>query len=107
MLSNCQIYWIRDWTQNYLLTEAKNFFNDRLETDELKEKVSKCMSEIHLYMLSECRQIPWTGSSDKDIKLQQTKLVDKKQKQDQPPKSVTVSMPNWPYSKNILQELIK
>jgi dynein heavy chain len=38
MLTNCQIYWIRDWTEDYLLTEAKNFFSSRLETDELREK---------------------------------------------------------------------
>jgi hypothetical protein len=38
MLTNCQIYWIRDWTEDYLLTEAKNFFSNRLETDELREK---------------------------------------------------------------------
>lgn len=105
MLSNCQVYWIRDWTEEYLLCEANNYMINRLETSELREKVAKCMSEIHLYMLNECRQIPWTGNSEKDIKIQQVKPAEKKK--DAPVKSVTQSMPNWPYSKGILQELIK
>ena len=76
------------------------------------------MSEIHLHLLNECRQIPWTGGSERELKFQQqaSKTVDKKTKQDKEkdkekqevaPKSVTISIPNWPYTKNILQELIK
>ena len=105
MVNNCQLYWIQDWTEEALLTEAKNFMQNRLESEELRDKVAKCMSEIHLYMLNECHQIPWTGNSNKDIKIQQTKIVEKKK--EQVPKTVSVLMPNWPYSKNILQELIK
>ena len=105
MLNNCQVYWIQDWTEQALLLEAKNFMRGRLESDELREKVARCMSEIHLYMLNECHQIPWTGNAERDIKIQQTKIIEKKK--EQVPKTVSVSMPNWPYSKNILQELIK
>ena len=66
------------------------------------------MSEIHLYLLRECRQVPWTGNAERELKLQQAKLTDKKvSKQDNAPKSVTINMPNWPYTKNVLQELIK
>jgi hypothetical protein len=80
-------------------------------------KVSKCMSEIHLHLLQECRQIPWTGGSERELKFQQqtSRTVEKKtkdkqdkqEKQETVSKSVTVSIPNWPYTKNILQELIK
>ena len=67
------------------------------------------MTEIHLYLLRECRQIPWTGNSEKELKIQQTKVNDKKSssKLDNAPKSVSITMPNWPYTKNVLQELIK
>lgn len=76
------------------------------------------MSEIHLHLLNECRQIPWTGGSERELKFQQqaSRTVDKKsklekdkekEKQEIVPKSVTISIPNWPYTKNILQELIK
>ena len=76
------------------------------------------MSEIHFHLLNECRQIPWTGGSERELKFQQqaSRTVDKKsklekdkekEKQEIVPKSVTISIPNWPYTKNILQELIK
>jgi hypothetical protein len=76
------------------------------------------MSEIHLHLLNECRQIPWTGGSERELKFQQqtSRTVEKKsklekdkekEKQEVVPKSVTISIPNWPYTKNILQELIK
>ena len=108
MISNCQIYWIQDWTEESLLNESRTFMRGRLDTEELREKVAKCMSEIHLYMLNECRQVPWTGISDKEIKIKETKMVEKQGlKKEQISKTVSVSLPNWPYSKNILQELIK
>ncbi len=91
------------------MTESKNFMRDRLESEELRDKVAKCMSEIHSYMLNECRQISWTGSNpEREIKITQTKMVEKKfQPKETVPKTISISMPNWPYSKNILQELIK
>jgi dynein heavy chain len=109
MINNCQIYWIQDWTEDSLLTEAKNFMQNRLETEDLREKVAKCISDIHMYILDECRQIPWTGSVDKEIKIKETKIFEKEKgiKKEQISKTVSVSLPNWPYSKNILQELSK
>ena len=107
MINNCQTYWIQDWTEQSLLNEANSFMHERLETQELRDKVAKCMSDIHMYMLDECRQIPWTGSVDKEIKIKETKMVEKGIKKEQVSKTYSVSLPNWPYSKNILQELIK
>lgn len=109
MIGNCQIYWIQDWTKESLLNEARNFMRGRLDTDELREKVAKCMSEIQLHMLNECRQVPWAGISDKETKIKETKMVEKHAgiKKEQVSKTISVSLPNWPYSKNILNELIK
>ena len=42
---------------------------------------------------------------EKDIKITQTKIVEKKK--EQLTKTITISLPNWPYSKNILMEQIK
>lgn len=82
---------------------------NRLDSDELRDKVAKCMADIHAYMLNECRQISWTGSNpEREIKIQHTKLVEKKfQPKETIAKTISISMPNWPYSKNILHELIK
>lgn len=110
IISSCQIYWIKDWTEEALLNEARSFMRDRLETDELREKVARCMSDIHSYMLNECRQIPWTGSVEKDLKIQQIlpakPTTDKKLAKVTSTTSIS-TIPNFPYSKNILQELIK
>ncbi len=107
VISNCQVYWIQDWKEISLLAEAKNFMRDRLETQELRDQVAKCMSDIHMYMLDECRQIKEAGNVEKEIKIKETRLVEKGVKKEQVSKTVSVSLPNWPYSKNILQELIK
>ena len=77
MIGNCQIYWIQDWTKESLLNEARNFMRGRLDTNELREKVAKCMSEIQLHMLNECRQVPWAGPSETEIKIKETKMVEK------------------------------
>ena len=105
IISNCQIYWICDWNEEALLEDAKYFMQNRLESEELRDNIAEAMSSIHFYMLKECRQIPWAGSFDKDIKITQTKIIEKKK--EQLTKTITVSIPNWPYSKNILQEQIK
>ena len=105
ILNNCQIYWVRDWLPDSLLLEAKFFMRSRLESEDLRNKIAEAMSDIHFYMLKECRQIPWAGSLDKDIKITQTKIIEKKK--EQVSKTVTVNMPNWPYSKSLLQEQIK
>jgi dynein heavy chain len=105
ILNNCQIYWICDWQLDSLIIEAKYFMRNRLESEELRNKISQSMCDIHFFMLKECRQIPWAGSFEKDIKIQQTKIVEKKKEQIS--KTITIGIPNWPYSKNILQEQIK
>ncbi len=105
IVNNSQFYWICDWDQDYLLQEAKFFMRGRLESEELRNKIAETMSDIHFYMLKECRQIPWAGSLDKEIKITQTKIVEKKK--EQITKTITISIPNWPYSKNILIEQIK
>ncbi len=105
IVNNSQFYWICDWDQDSLLQEAKFFMRGRLESEELRNKIAETMSDIHFYMLKECRQIPWAGSLDKEIKITQTKIVEKKK--EQITKTITISIPNWPYSKNILIEQIK
>ncbi len=108
MISNCHLYWIQDWTEGALLNEAKNFMRGRLDTDEMRDKVAKCMSEMHLYMLNECRQVPWTGTADREIKIKETRMVEKQGvKKELVAKTFSVNMPNWPYSRNILNELLK
>lgn len=109
IVSNCQIYWMRDWTDEYLHNEATYFMKDRLETNELREKLAKCMSEIHSYLLNECRQIPWAGNNEKTFVLEQVKTIEKKKDSIVLNSKNTdlVSAHNFPYSKIILHELIK
>jgi dynein heavy chain, axonemal len=111
IISKCQIYWIVDWTETYLLNEAKHFMKDRLDTEELRLKVAQCMSDIHSFMINECRQIAHAGDMSKEITVQQTRSSEKrrenKDREPSPPKLAANNLPNWPYSKNMLQELIK
>ena len=141
LISNCQIYWVQDWHESYLLAEARFFMSDRLNTDELRDKLAKCMSEIHLFMLNECRQIDWAGCAEREIKMQipiganvatnstaiattatsinkmseiRSKIRDHKNSKQQSdeqqlsqPTTMVIKMPNLPYAKNMLQEMIR
>ncbi len=105
IINNCQLYWICDWTKEVLLTEANNFMRDRFDKSDVGDKVANCLTDIHMYMLNESRQIPWTGSSERELQVQQTKFIEKKK--EQITKTITYNIPNWPYSKSIIQDLIK
>jgi hypothetical protein len=107
VIGNCQLYWIRDWTDEYLLNDARHFMKDRLESEDLREKISRCMSEVHTYMLNESKQIPWAGNSEKSMLAeQQVKVLDKKKEQNtKTPAAQPVAY--LPYSKTILHELMK
>ena len=78
MMSNCHLYWIQDWADGAFLNEANSFMRRRMDTDEMRDKVTKCMSEMHLYMLNECRQAPWTGTDDREINSADEILADQK-----------------------------
>jgi dynein heavy chain, axonemal len=113
IIGKCQLYWIVDWTEAYLLSEAKHFMKDRLDSEDLRLKVAQCMSDIHFYMINECRQIAHAGDTTKEIVVQQIRQSERrkenkdKDKELSSPKLTTNTVPNWPYSKNMLQELIK
>ena len=105
IIANCHVYWIRDWTEESLLIDAKHFMRDRLDNDELRNAIAKCMCDMHVFLLNECHQIPWAGGNEREITYQQTKIVEKKKEQIQ--KTISLNIPNWPYSKNLLHDLIK
>ena len=50
LISNCQLYWINDWNHEYLMCEADHFLKDYLTTDDLRNRVARCMSDIHVYL---------------------------------------------------------
>lgn len=107
LLTNTQIYWLRDWTKEYLLAEAEYFMQNRLNPGDIRDKLAKCMSEIHSYMLQECRQVPWSGFEEFNLNSSEeftwrsasvaSTITEKKKKNER----------ILPYSKSILHELIK
>jgi dynein heavy chain len=112
IISNSHMYWIRDWLDDYLLNEAKYFMRNRFDpssssspSSDLNDRLSQTIFEIHSFMLKECKQLNWAGNMEKELKITHTKIIEKKKEQIQ--KTYTVSVPNWPYSKSILQEQIR
>ena len=172
IISSCQLYWIKDWSEESVTNEARFFITNRFRSNsstsesesesekagqsELNRKLINCMSEIHLFMLNESKQIPWAGLTDREISVPNQKALEKKANTTTAgstattttntqgpaaaaaatsiantasqtgaglnaslngsilnasigPKNTltTVNIPNWPYSKTILNELIK
>jgi hypothetical protein len=141
LISNIHMHWIYDWHEEYLIREAKFFMRDRLSTQQLRDSLSKCMSDIHMFMLNECKQINWAGPADKEVKMQvssalagnpatashggtsttpHTKQSNDRSKKDLAklskesqeqqlvqPTTTVINVPNLPYSKTMLHELIR
>lgn len=127
IVSNTQVYWARDWTPEYLRGEAEYFMRERFDSAEMRERLVRCMSDVHSFMLDECRQAPWSGvlddrSADSGSSMTVEQHAKKlslllpseraaakdlaKQQQQQQQKADLVDN-TLPYSKGILQELIK
>ena len=62
------------------------------------------MANIHIYVLSDCRQIKWAGDVSEELTISQIKQHEKKR---DVLKTNTQKYPNRPYSKTIMLENIK
>lgn len=62
------------------------------------------MSNIHSFVLTDCRQTKWAGDTSDDLQLTQVKVHEKKKDQ---LKTTVLRLPNRPYSKAIMMENIK
>ncbi|XP_052708586.1 uncharacterized protein LOC128183562 isoform X10 [Crassostrea angulata] len=108
MLSGCAINWMCDWPQEALLGEASYFITRYQLTEEfenLSEKVTSCLANIHSFVLRDCAQLPWAGDLSEEININQVKV--EKKKDQQIVKFLPAKVPNLPYSKVLLQERIK
>ena len=121
LLKHTQVYWIKNWSPSSLYTEASFFLSSRdiLLPDELRQRLSQCLSTIHAFMLNECRQLPFVGTTDRTIIVKEnaanSNTSSKEQigpkkgnaKESKESKMVDVELPNYPYSRILLYEQIK
>ena len=61
-----------------------------------------CLSNIHSFILHDCNQIPWAGSTDETIQITTLKIHGKKESI----KVQTLDVANLPYTKLIMKERI-
>ncbi|XP_035829673.1 dynein heavy chain 5, axonemal isoform X2 [Aplysia californica] len=107
LLIGCQMSWMCDWPQESLLGEALYFITKHQlaeEFEDLRESITTSLANIHSFVLRDCKQMPWAGDLSAEISLTTIKVHEKKKDQ---LKIQTVSVPNLPYSKVILQERIR
>lgn len=112
-----------------MYTEVSFFLSSRdtLLTDNLRQRLSRCLCDIHYYMLNESRQIPFVGTTDRTITVRENapnpsahpltsgatssteKFSSKKgvSKETKESKMIDVELPNYPYSRMLLYEQIK
>lgn len=109
LVSNTHVYWLRDWTEPYLLAEAEYFMRERLESAEMRDKLARCMSEVHSYMLDECRQVPWAGIQETSVTAETGEVakLSAATRSTTPEKRQKSNSMLEPQSKTILHELIK
>ncbi|GFN75495.1 dynein beta chain, ciliary [Plakobranchus ocellatus] len=107
LLIGAQMCWLCDWPQEALLGEATYFITKYHLTEDfedLNESITTSLANIHSFVLRDCKQMPWAGDVSTEITMTTVKVHEKKKDQ---LKVQTVSVPNLPYSKVILQERIK
>ena len=71
---------------------------------DCSDSVVSCIANIHSYVLADCRQTRWVGDTSDEVTLTQFKQHEKKR---DIVKSTTHTLPNRPYTKNIMLENIK
>ncbi|CAF5160973.1 unnamed protein product, partial [Rotaria sp. Silwood1] len=128
LLKNTQVYWIKNWSPSALCVEASFFLasHDTPLSDDLRQRLSRCLCDIHYYMLNESRQIPFVGTTDRTIIVRENapnqnpslttgagtskeQVISKKgaNKETKESKMIDVELPNYPYSRMLLYEQIK
>ncbi|CAF3476774.1 unnamed protein product [Rotaria socialis] len=128
LLKNTQIYWVKNWSPLALQVESSFFLSshDTFLSDDIRQRLSRCLCDIHYYMLNECRQISFVGSTDRTIIVRENApnlnssfttgagtskehVVSKKNlhKEAKESKMIDVELPNYPYSRILLYEQIK
>ncbi|CAF0936921.1 unnamed protein product [Rotaria sordida] len=112
LLKNTQVYWIKNWSTSALYVEASFFLSshDTILSDDLRQRLSRCLCEIHYYMLNESRQISFVGTTDRTIIVRenapnQTSSVGGTETKES--KMIDIELPNYPYSRILLYEQIK
>ncbi|CAF1326895.1 unnamed protein product [Adineta steineri] len=125
LLKHTQVYWIKNWSSTALYTEASYFLSshDSVLSEDLHQRLSRCFSDIHYFMLNESRQIPYVGSTDKTIIIRESSLnqthpltnrstlskdqFGSKKNSTKEVKIVDIELPNHPYSRMLLYEQVK
>lgn len=128
LLKHSQVYWVKNWSPTSLYTEASFFLSSRdiLLPDDLCQRTSQCLSTIHHFMLNECRQLPFVGTTDRMITVRESAnnanqsvtgpttgskehVTSKKggNKEAKESKMIDIELPNYPYSRMLLYEQIK
>ena len=90
--------------------------------EDLRQRLSSCLSTIHFFMLNECRQLPFVGNTDRTILLRESPsnsvnsmnnskehMIIRKNnmKDNKESKMIEIELPNYPYSRTLLYEQIK
>ncbi|CAF4737085.1 unnamed protein product, partial [Rotaria sp. Silwood1] len=125
LLKNTQVYWIKNWSPSALFVEASFFLasHDTPLSDDLRQRLSRCLCDIHYYMFNESRQIPFVGTTDRTIIVRENapnqnaslttgagtskeQVISKKgaNKETKESKMIDVELPSYPYSRMLLYE---
>ena len=78
------------------------FCNKILFVLNFRENLVSCLSNIHSFILHDCNQIPWAGSTEETVQITTLKIHGKKESI----KVQTLDVPNLPYTKLIMKERI-
>ncbi|XP_006824289.1 dynein axonemal heavy chain 5-like, partial [Saccoglossus kowalevskii] len=107
LFTGMQMNWMCDWTQHALLTNAQYYvYKNHIAKecgDDMRDNLVGCLSDIHSFVLKDCKQIPWAGNTDDNITVSSVKVVGKKEII----KVQTTEVPNLPYTKSIMHEHIQ
>ncbi|XP_070568705.1 dynein axonemal heavy chain 5-like isoform X4 [Ptychodera flava] len=106
LLTGMQMDWMCDWSTQALGPEAQYYvYKHHLAKecgDDVRDNLVSCISDMHSFVLQDCKQIPWAGVMDDTIPVTSVKIVGKKEVL----KVQVTDVANLPYTKTIMSEHI-
>ncbi|CAI9717935.1 dynein heavy chain 8, axonemal-like [Octopus vulgaris] len=105
ILKSCQINWLLEWSEETLVSMTPRYLNESgmFHENNLRNRIIKCLTNIHKFMFKEYNKAPWTGNLASHTEIVQVESSDCKT---DPVKVFNETVDNLPYTQRLLLDHI-
>ncbi|XP_052821623.1 dynein axonemal heavy chain 5 isoform X2 [Octopus bimaculoides] len=105
ILKSCQINWLLEWSEETLVSMTTRYLNESgmFQENNLRNRIIKCLTNIHKFMFKEYNKAPWTGNLASHTEIVQVESSDCNT---DPVKVFNETVCNLPYTQRLLLDHI-